>query len=162
MARESMLLLCAFTFMTEAPFLCLMIWACYTIVRAVRTENTPLLIVSIVLACLSAGVRVIGIVLPVAASLTLLFHSGEWGRRRLRYAYPMFAPILLAAVLVIMYGGRIQRGIYPSQWRALPRETALTLAYGGVCLGFWLLPLSLGLFRKRSLYVALCVFVPTS
>src|SRR5690348_6261772 len=55
----------AFTFMTEVPFLCLMIWSCYGFVRAVRRKSTPWLFVSIAIACLATGVRVVGIVLPL-------------------------------------------------------------------------------------------------
>src|SRR5205085_1369747 len=46
----------AFTFMTEVPFLFLMIWSCYAAARAIHTESTQMLIASIGLACVSLGV----------------------------------------------------------------------------------------------------------
>jgi hypothetical protein len=152
--------LLALTFMTEVPFLCVFIWAMYLTVRAVHRESDRLLAASIALGCLSAGIRVVGIVLPAAAAMTLLFHPGGWGRRRLRFAWPLVAPALAGAALLLVLGGRAERTIETDQLQALWRILPGILPYVCTCLGLWLLPISSNVFSRSNVARAAACFVP--
>jgi hypothetical protein len=152
--------LLSLTFMTEAPFLCVFIWAMVLTARAVRTKDTRLLILGIALGCLSAGIRVVGVVLPAATAITLLFQPGGWGRRRLRFTYPLIAPVVLGTALLLILGGKAERKIQPEQLRNLWRILPGILPYLATCVGLWILPISPNVFSRAKLRLFLATFVP--
>ena len=97
----------SFTFMTDVPFLALMMWASFAMVRAVCTQRTRWLVAATVLACLAIGVRLVGVVIPVAMAVVLLLHTERWGRHTGR--------VLLTVVPLIFLGGLLCWGTEHSQ-----------------------------------------------
>jgi hypothetical protein len=89
----------SFTFMTDVPCLALMVWASFAMVRAVRTRQTGWLVAATVLACLAIGVRVVGVVIPVAMAAVLLVQTDEWGRRRGRVWLTVIPFLFLGGLL---------------------------------------------------------------
>src|SRR5262249_29871794 len=86
-----------FTFMTDVPFLALSLWASFAMVRALRSQRTSWLVAASMLACLAIGVRVVGVVIPMAMAVVLLVQSDGWGRSRGR--------VLLAVLPLMFLGG---------------------------------------------------------
>jgi hypothetical protein len=64
-----------FSFMTDVPFLALTVAATYAFARALNLSSVRWLVAAVVFATLACGVRVVGVVWPIAAALTLLFHA---------------------------------------------------------------------------------------
>jgi hypothetical protein len=92
----------SFTFMTDVPFLAFMVWASFAMVRAMSTKRTRWLVAATILACLAIGVRVVGVVLPVAMAAVLLLQTDSWGRRQGR--------VLLTGLPLIFLGGLLWWG----------------------------------------------------
>ncbi len=91
-----------FTFMTDVPFLAFMVWASFAMVRALRGQRTRWLLAASILACLAIGVRVVGVVIPGAMAVVLLWQSDRRGRSRGR--------VLLAVLPLIFLGGLLWWG----------------------------------------------------
>ena len=89
----------SFTFMTDVPFLALTVWASFAMVRAVSTKQTKWLLAATILACLAIGVRVVGVVMPVAMAAVLLWRTDKWGRRHGRILLPLIPLIFLGGVV---------------------------------------------------------------
>jgi hypothetical protein len=88
-----------FTFMTDVPFLALMVWASFAMVRAVCTKRTPWLVAATILACLAIGVRLVGMAIPVAMAVVLLLHAEGWGRHKGRLLLPVIPLVFLGGLL---------------------------------------------------------------
>jgi hypothetical protein len=73
------------TFMTDVPFVSLTILACAAFVRALRRRRAAWLCAAAVLAALSVGIRLPGVVISVAMLVTLLVMPDGWGRQRGRW-----------------------------------------------------------------------------
>jgi hypothetical protein len=97
----------SYTFMTDVPVLTAMVWSMLGLVRAVQRKQDRWLIVSVLFACMAAGIRLVGLVTPVAMLLVLLFHSGQWGRYRGRFLLAGLAPFVFMAMLLWWYKGRV-------------------------------------------------------
>ena len=70
----------AATFMTDVPFLAAFLWATFALVAAIERRSDRWLAVFVVLSSVAAAVRVVALVTPIAALLTLVLHGGAWGR----------------------------------------------------------------------------------
>jgi hypothetical protein len=86
------------TFMTDVPFVTLEIWATLALVTAIARHDERRLWLFALVCSAAMAVRVVGVVLPIAAVLVLLTHGGTWGRvpRRLALAA---APLAFFALL---------------------------------------------------------------
>jgi dolichyl-phosphate-mannose-protein mannosyltransferase len=162
----------SFTFMTDVPCLSLMVWASFAMVRAVRTRQTKWLVAATILACLAIGVRVVGVVIPLAMAAVLLLQTDSWGRSRGRLWLTVIPLLFLGGVL--WWGtGHVQRTADLSQLNDGPATRAYNLRYAVPLLpwtllddsaivtgvvGLALLPLSLASLR-RSLTTRVAVSV---
>ena len=97
----------SFTFMTDVPFLTFMVWASFATVRAVYVKHDAWLLASVLFSCLAIGVRVVGIVMPVAMAFVLLFHTQMWGRQRRRILLAL-TPVLFFGILLWWSTGGLQ------------------------------------------------------
>jgi hypothetical protein len=86
------------TFMTDIPFLSLTILASLAMVRALREHRLGWLIVAAVCAALAGGVRVVGVVTPIAMLLSLVLGRDNWGRQRARWAVALVPMVLFVAM----------------------------------------------------------------
>jgi Dolichyl-phosphate-mannose-protein mannosyltransferase len=86
----------SFTFMTDVPFLAAMIWSLWGLAHALRTRRDWALVCAAFFACLAIGIRPVGLILPGAMLVGLLFHSDRWGTRPHR--------LLLVAIPVAFFG----------------------------------------------------------
>ena len=147
----------SYTFMTDIPFLAALVWSLLAAARAIHRRSDRWLIASALLAAIGIGIRVIGVVTPVATALTLALHGDSWGRRRRRVLLAL-APLMLQLLLLWWWGGHTQRvadlsGLadapatrqraLPSALPVLPRMLIETLPFLAGTLGISLLPLSL-------------------
>lgn len=90
----------AATFMTDVPFVAAFLWASHALVRAIAQRSDRWLGVGILLGCIAGGIRVVAIVTPIAAVLTLALQGGAWGRRPLRLAATAL-PLATFALLML-------------------------------------------------------------
>ncbi|HEY7116679.1 MAG TPA: glycosyltransferase family 39 protein [Tepidisphaeraceae bacterium] len=155
----------AFSFMTDVPFVMLTLAATWAFTRAVRRASTPWLIQASILACLACGIRVVGVVWPIAAAIVLLLNTGPWGRRpgRLLLALlPLVAFVLLAtwnadhivrsadlSDLPNSPGNRL-KDLREFGIASLPEMTLAAVVTGAAVLGLSLAPLSLAMIDRRG------------
>ena len=88
------------SFMTDIPFLACTTAAMFAFVRAVSRERATWLWAATFLAALSVGIRLTGVALPIAMSLTLVLRRASWGRDRLRFLVPLAAFVFMAGLVV--------------------------------------------------------------
>lgn len=157
------------TFMTDVPFVAASLWATFALLAALRRRSDRWLVAFAVLASLASAVRVVGVVAPIAAVLTLLLHGGPWGRRKSRVALAA-SPLLFFALLLAWGAPRMVHVTDLSAVIGSPEFRRLYLARGllelprlvlaaTLCAAGWLgialLPLAAALLDRRTLVRAL-------
>lgn len=155
------------TFMTDVPFLAGLLWTAVLFVRALRRRRVALVWLASAVCALSAGSRVIAVGVAAAMGATLLFHTGEWGRR----ARVLLAPVLVLPVtawLMVWTRARVFTSaditwLPNSPHQRLPNlryafepdvllpMAVATLFFLVVLVGLALVPLALGLLRRGIL-----------
>ena len=160
------------TFMTDVPFLAASLWASYALVVALERRSDGWLVAFAVLASVASAVRVVAVVPPIAAALTLFLQGGAWGRRPARIVLAA-SPLAFLALLLLwgeshtvhvvdlssVIGSPIFRRLYLA--KSLPLLPALTLKAvlcAAASLGIAVLPLSAALARRRTVLRALPIF----
>tara|TARA_R110002049_G_scaffold309292_2_gene520356 strand:+ start:16299 stop:17912 length:1614 start_codon:yes stop_codon:yes gene_type:complete len=88
----------SFSFMTDVPFYCIVIWSFYFFVKALQTNEWKQLFIAILLCCWAFLIRQIALVLPVAWLLTLILTQKPTPKTLIRAILPLF-------VLTILYFG---------------------------------------------------------
>ena len=160
-----------FTFMTDVPFLVLLLWSCYTMVRALRQQSDRWLLLSVGVACLAAGTRATAAPIPVAMMIALVFHSQGWGRQRGRFLWPVAALLVLAFWISWRTGHTVAsadvsdlEGSPADRMRGLryaipllPRMLLVDSLFAATMVGWSCLPLALACIRKRGAGRALMV-----
>jgi hypothetical protein len=160
----------SFTFMTDVPFLAFMTGSAYAMTRAVRRKHDGWLLMSSALACLAVGIRVVGLVLPIAAAFVLFLHAGTWGRSARRVLVAVL-PVLAFAVLAlwrrdhIFYSADMSYVANSSANRLqqlkyavplFPRMLPEVLAFAAAHVGLAVMPLTISSLRYR-LFVRSCM-----
>lgn len=94
------------TFMTDVPFVALAIWAAFALVTAIGRHDERRLWAFAALGAAASAVRVVAVVMPIAAVLALVMHGGTWGRNPRRLALAL-SPLAFFALLVWWSDGRM-------------------------------------------------------
>jgi len=153
------------TFMTDVPFLALLVWSVLLFTRALERRQPRLVWMASLLCCVSVGIRILGVGIIGAMFMTLLLHTGRWGRR---------PQLLIAPLLVLPVAGTLfawlpshtlvsadltwignapanrLRDLREYALPILPQMLVVTLLFVTTALGVALLPLVLGVFRWRT------------
>jgi len=159
----------AATFMTDVPFVAAFLWASFALVAALGRRSDRWLAAFVLLASIAAAVRVVALVTPIAAVLTLALQGGAWGRRPARLLAAA-APLAVFALLMLYGENRTvhvadltyvvgspffrRRYLHESLTR-LPELTLQALLCAAGSLGVALLPLSAALATRRTIVRAL-------
>ena len=154
------------TFMTDVPFVAVTILASLAMVKAWRQRSVPWLAAAALAASIGVGIRGVGVVTPVAMSLSLLAARDNWGRQRARWAIAL-APLLVFLILMQWWrshtfssgdltwvrGTTVQRIPMLRQFAIplLPRMLGETLALVAGVVGLAVLPLSQASIRRETL-----------
>jgi hypothetical protein len=154
-------LMLAFTYMSDVPFLTLMLWTSFAVARAFNTERRGWFVGAVVFASLSMGTREISVAIPVALALAVLL----WSRHRQDWTQ-VLVRVGLCLVPLAVFGGLMwwqRHAVFVSVELAPAQEAPnrLSLVKSGVLLvpqllgwgtvssmgtvGLALLPLSLGM-----------------
>jgi hypothetical protein len=156
------------TFMTDIPFVSLTVLGCVAMVSAVRARSTWLLALAAVFAGLAAGVRAVGVVMPIAMCATLLFARDRWGRQGGRWAIGVLPLVAFAGMMiwsrshvyhvadltwvVNSTSHRLEQLQYVLQ--LMPRMIVETASLITGWVGLAMLPLSVGIWRNDMLRTA--------
>ena len=91
----------SWTFMTDVPFIVVMVASAAAAVRGFRLESRAWMIAAIVVGCLAPAVRNVGIVVPAALVAALAFHP-RWGAKRqpILFAFAVLAPCAVVGTLL--------------------------------------------------------------
>lgn len=160
----------SFSFMTDVPFVAMMIWCFAALTRALERHSPRALAAAVVCACLAVAIRPVGVVLSGVLLLAPWPPSSKWGHPMPRLAVAA-APIgvllflLLArpaltehrAELIWIQGSWAWRGMAnvsmgPAQ---LAVWLAMALTFLGGILGVALAPLALGSLSRENVRAAL-------
>jgi hypothetical protein len=161
----------SFSFMTDVPFVALMIWFFAALARALARASTRALVAAVLLACLATAVRPVGVLLAGVLLLAPWPRATGWWPPLSRLAAAA-APVLVAGLLTLarpaltehradltwIHGSWAWRMvIFPSGLDQLPSwlVTNLTVVVG--TLGMALIPLALGSLSRASARGALPV-----
>jgi hypothetical protein len=117
-----------FTFMTDVPFLALMVWSSFAMVRAACTRHSGWLVAATILACLASGVRVVGMAIPVSMMGVLLFHTDGWGRYWGRVLLAL-TPVLFLGILLWWRMGILHHTVDVSSLPYAPVNRTRNLQY---------------------------------
>jgi hypothetical protein len=162
----------SFTFMTDVPMVACSIWTILAFLRAMSRQSDRWLLIAIALACGVVGIRLVGVVLPVAMGLTLLMASGRWGLRKGRFVWPVVA-LLFYGLIMWWFGRHVEVVGDLSEIPSAPATRIRLLKQHGLqylsgmslsalnflagALGLALLPLSAGVMRRRLMWASLAV-----
>ncbi len=161
------------SYMTDIPFLALTLWAVWATNRGLSEQRTGWLIAGAVLVALSAGIRSVAAVMPIATVLTLLLHTRGWGRSVWRIAIAL-SPLAAIAALHLLRGdvtvfsadisnvlssppNRVKD--LPKAVSILPEMTISTLSSALATVGIALLPITLAVSRRVDLLRAAAIGV---
>jgi hypothetical protein len=160
--------------MTDILWLTPAIWFAYALVKAVQARSNAWLITATIFGCIAGAVRVAGAALTLVAMAVLWFHTSGWGRRVIRWAIPA-AGFAALAVFFLTCANCTERHA-DLQWIVnspanstrnllngfllLYKQAPLTAISMAGILGFWLLPVGLGSFRKTDFRRAAWIFAP--
>jgi 4-amino-4-deoxy-L-arabinose transferase-like glycosyltransferase len=153
------------TFMTDVPFLALVVWSVLLCTRALDRRQPRLVWMASLLCCVSVGIRSQGVGIAGAMFMTLLLHTGRWGRR----PHLLIVPLLILPVVGTLLAwlpsytlvsadltwignapaNRI-RDLREYALPILPQMLVVTLLFVTTALGVALLPLILGVCRWRT------------
>jgi 4-amino-4-deoxy-L-arabinose transferase-like glycosyltransferase len=160
-----MFVILANSFMTDVPFLACVSASLLAFVRAISMQRDEWLFLAVFFAALAMGIRITGVVLPIAMSLVLLMRAGPWGRRQLRFLVPSTAMLLLAGMVLWRIGHTEHIADLSNISNSPQNRTQAALLYGAVILpqmlvvnmtfvagviGVAMLPLSLACVNRRS------------
>jgi hypothetical protein len=173
LAAYPIFFLLSFTFMTDVPFLTAMIWSFVAFARALRWQDDKWLLAALVFAAMSVGIRVVGLVLPIAMMITLLVHGGTWGRRSARFLWPVLV-FPFFGLLMWWHQGHIEhiadltwidnapdsrlRNLILYGWRFFPAMLLSTTTFLAGAIGLALLPLAVTLVRRSHLLWSVLTF----
>src|SRR5690349_20315443 len=90
----------SFSFMTDVPFVALMVWSFAMLARAIVRGSGEALVAAVVLACLATAVRPVGVLLSGAFLLAPWPRATGWRRPASRLAAAA-APVLAAGLLTL-------------------------------------------------------------
>lgn len=168
----------SYTFMTDVPFVCCLVWFCYGMVRSDREQRAGWLLLTAICACLAIATRVAGAALALTMPAVLLGKGGSRWRR-----WPVVAlvcvPLLFGASLLWWRAGHIEAradltGIEGSPaWRLaglkygflqLPRNLVQAWIFCAGALGMALAPLAVGrsgrsIARRYLVAGGLCLLI---
>ena len=159
----------SFTFMTDVPFVAMMIWFFAALVRAVKRGSAPALAAAVLFACLAVAIRPLGIVLAGVFLLVPRLPSTRWAPVIVRLAVPL-APLAVLALLMLVhpeltaYRADLSRveGSWPRRMASLkigleqfPTLLALNFTVVIGTLGGALAPLALGSLSRENVRRAL-------
>jgi hypothetical protein len=159
----------SFSFMTDVPFVALVMWFFAALVRSVARESDGALAAAVVFACLAVAVRPVGVFLSGVLLLTPRPPLGGWGalgRRLVVAAAPVVVLLLLTLARPALTAYRADltwvEGSYA--WRAaywtldlawLPTWLAMNVTATVGTLGTALVPLALGSLQRANVRAAL-------
>jgi hypothetical protein len=159
----------SFSFMTDVPFVALMVWSFAMLARAIVRGSGEALVAAVVLACLATAVRPVGVLLSGALLLAPWPRATGWRRPASRLAAAA-APVLAAGLLALarpaldehradltwVSGSWAWRTVtFPSGLDQLPWWLVLNLTVAVGALGIALIPLALGGLSRENARVAL-------
>lgn len=151
--------LVAGSYLTDAPFLSLIVVAIYFFVRASRRESVAWALVGSTVAACAFLVRQYALLLPLAAIVPLLLrNAGSSKSKKLAMIAATLVPTLITAVLFFLWlsyrhGTPSEFSVYTLELLNLPRILWSALAipfFAGIYLGFFLLPVMLGRILRGS------------
>ncbi len=163
----------AISFMTDVPFLALTVWAAWAMVRALRERSDGWLLAASALATLALGVRQVGVVMPVAMAMALLFHAESCGRRPWR----VLVALLPLAFLGLLFWWKATCTAHLANLSdlkdapmnkfsdlryslpLLPKMLVWDAAFTASALGVAMFPLAVACVRRELLWRAVIVFV---
>ena len=158
----------SFSFMTDVPFVACMIAASLALVLALRQQSTVWLALAAVFIALSISMRFVGVALGAAFGMVLLFHAGDWGRRRIWLVLlpPAFTILLIVWRQSHMVSPETTTWLGPAARFAsfgyalglLPKMTVATLAFLSHAVGLALLPLAIALSSRAVVLRAAPIF----
>ena len=90
----------SFSYMTDVPFLCIMIWAIYYFVKALQTDTWKPVVIAIFFCCWALLIRQLILVLPLAWAISVLLTK----KRSLKIYITAFLPGLLMLCFYLLYG----------------------------------------------------------
>ena len=148
----------SWTFMTDVPFVAVMIAATLAMTRALRGKASGWLTVAVIFACLGLGIRTVGLAMPFSIVAALIACGGIGERRRellLATVLPTLALILVVGwglghtvkiVDLVMVKGSSANRLRVIGWAIplLPRFALLEVGAVTGSLGMGLLPLTVG------------------
>ena len=159
----------SFSFMTDVPFVALVIWFFAALARSVARESTGALAAAVVLACLAVAIRPVGVFLSGVLFLAPrppLIGWGALARRVVVAAAPVVVLLLLTLARPVLTAYRADltwiEGSYA--WRAaywtldlawLPTWLVMNFAATVGTLGTALVPLALGSLDRANVRAAL-------
>lgn len=90
----------SFTFATDVPFFAFAVWSAFFFVRFFQKRNATDFVLAIILSCMTALIRDIGIALPLSFSLIILFNE-KFNKRSL-----LFSIIAISMISFVWFGYR--------------------------------------------------------
>ena len=159
----------SFSFMTDVPFVAMVIWFFAALVRSVERDSARALAAAVLFACLATAIRPVGVFLSGVLVLAPWLPSVRWGslaRRVVVAAAPVVVLLLLTLARPALTAYRADlTGIEGSYaWRAaywtldlvhLPAWLAMHLTVVIGTLGTALVPLALGSLGRENVRAAL-------
>lgn len=149
------------SFMTGVPFLALVLISIYFFARAIQNHQLKDILIATVFSILATLVRQLGIVIPIAYAIVMVFESKQTIKMRIKHFLPFLvtAFMLVLAVLFLVY--RVHSGIKFFQGHsAMPmlqssfsksyRRLGYVLIYSGLFLFPFLLFTTIGSFRNLT------------
>ena len=119
----------SFTFMTDIPFLTMLVWSVFATVRGLEKKSNQWLLVAAAFAALSIGIRTIGIAMPVAAVL-LIFIQRLRGVPSLKGLWLLVViPIVACGLIMWWWNGRLQITVDLKDFPGLPKTRLMFLQY---------------------------------
>jgi hypothetical protein len=146
-------------YLTDAPFLSLIVIATYFFVRAYRQESVAWALVGSLIAACAFLVRQYAVLLPAAAVVPLfLLNAGPTKSKKLTMTAATVIPTLITAILYFLWltyrhGTPGEFTVYKLELLNLPRILWSALAipfFAGIYLGFFLSPLIPGRVLRGS------------
>ena len=158
----------SFSFMTDIPFVAMVIWFFAALIRAIKRDSALFLAAALLFACLAVAIRPVGVFLSGVLLLTRLPSTG-W-RPRLERLAIVTAPLVVLALLMLAREGLTTHvadltwisGSWP--WRRaylwlgleqLPTWLAMNALVVTGVLGSALWPLALGSLSRENVKAAL-------
>jgi len=160
------------SFMTDVPFLSLVMIAMFCFFRAIQTHQRKYIIIATVFSILATLIRQLGIVIPLAYAMVCWLENGQAAKQKIKHFIPFILTVLVLMIALIWLNNVVHSGIHffqsgsirPLFKSIIPKfyiRTGYVLIYSGI----FLFPLLLSITRKsfkRLSFInrkALAVFV---